>query len=51
MRKRVPASQRALEALRDLIEGRLVSADARTELIKLKPPRFGMCWLAAMNDQ
>ena len=35
MEKRVPASERTREALRDLIEGRLVSADARSELIRL----------------
>ncbi|MFQ5521547.1 MAG: IS256 family transposase [Candidatus Methylomirabilia bacterium] len=35
MEKRVPASQRTREALRDLIEGRLISADARSELIRL----------------
>ncbi len=35
MEKRVPASQRTREALRDLIEGRLETADARSELIRL----------------
>ena len=35
MEKRVPASERTREALRDLIEGRLVSADARSELMRL----------------
>lgn len=35
MEKRLPASERTREALRDLIEGRLVSADARSELIRL----------------
>ncbi len=35
MEKRVPASERTREALRDLIEGRLLSADARSELIRL----------------
>ena len=35
MEKRVPASARTREALRDLIEGRVMSADGRTELIKL----------------
>jgi transposase-like protein len=35
MDKRVPASERTREALRDLIEGRLATADARSELIRL----------------
>jgi transposase-like protein len=35
MEKRVPASERTREALRDLIEGRLVTADARSDLIRL----------------
>lgn len=32
---RVPASQHTPEALRDLIDGKLVSSDARSELIEL----------------
>ena len=35
MERRVPESQRTPEALRDLIDGKLVSSDARSELIKL----------------
>ena len=35
MDRRVPASQRTREALRKLIEGRLETADARSELIRL----------------
>jgi transposase-like protein len=35
MERRVPASERAREALRDLIEGRLPSAFGQTELFKL----------------
>lgn len=35
MERRVPASERTREALRDLIEGRVGSADAGTELIQL----------------
>ena len=35
MERRVPASERTREALRDLIEGRLVTEDARSELIRL----------------
>jgi putative transposase len=35
MERRIPASERTREALRDLIEGRLVSEDARSELIRL----------------
>ncbi len=35
METRVPASERTRDALRDPIEGRLVSADARRELIRL----------------
>ncbi len=35
MEKRVPASQRTREALSDLIAGRLVTTDARSELIRL----------------
>ncbi|MFQ5974418.1 MAG: IS256 family transposase [Alphaproteobacteria bacterium] len=35
MDKRVPASERTREALRELIEGRLVTSDARSELIRL----------------
>ena len=35
MEKRVPASERTREALRDLIEGRLGSVDAGTKLIRL----------------
>ena len=35
MQKRLPASERTREALRDLIEGRLVTADSRSELMRL----------------
>ncbi len=35
MERRVPALQHTREAFRDLIEGRLALADARTELIRL----------------